>query len=107
VQEALFKGTFDARKYFSEQRSQTVMTLATSGKLPAVAAAQTPIPALMSSFPDTDPLHPPLVRAAEGHKAGDNLTRQVLRPLSPVASLPATTAGAPRRLLSYEKQRGW
>jgi len=49
VKKILLKGDFDARKYFSQSRSQAARNMVTSGKLPVVH--QPP-----SSLPVTDPL---------------------------------------------------
>ena len=49
VKNALLKGDFDARKYFSQSRSRAAREMVTSGRIPAVHA-------LLSSLPETDPL---------------------------------------------------
>jgi len=44
VKEALLKGAFDARKYFSRQQSRAAIDMVTSGKLPVVNSTQRPAP---------------------------------------------------------------
>lgn len=44
VKKALLKGTFDARKYFSQQQSHAAREMVTSGKLPAINWVQNPVP---------------------------------------------------------------
>ena len=54
VKEALLKGDFDARKYFSQQQSRVVLDMVTSGKLPVVGWAQSsssPVRSLSTTHP--------------------------------------------------------
>jgi NADPH-dependent 2,4-dienoyl-CoA reductase/sulfur reductase-like enzyme len=53
IEEALLKGDFDARKYFSEHRSRTIREMITSGKLPAVSPRPPALPQ-----PGFSPSHP-------------------------------------------------
>jgi len=71
VKEALLKGGFDARKYFSWQQSRAVIDMVTSGKLPAANLTQRPAPlsypspathSILNAYPprSTDALPSPL-----------------------------------------------
>jgi NAD(P)H-nitrite reductase large subunit len=71
VKDALLKGVFDARKYFSQQQSRAAIDMVTSGKLPAINWAQMPTPltypsptthAILNAYPphNTDALPSPL-----------------------------------------------
>jgi NADPH-dependent 2,4-dienoyl-CoA reductase/sulfur reductase-like enzyme len=50
IKKALLKGEFDARKYFSQRRSQAALDMVTSGKIPVVKPAYYPMPSVWS-FP--------------------------------------------------------
>jgi NADPH-dependent 2,4-dienoyl-CoA reductase/sulfur reductase-like enzyme len=50
IKKALLKGEFDARKYFSQRRSQAALDMVTSGKIPVVKPAYYPVPPVWS-FP--------------------------------------------------------
>jgi len=71
VKEALLKGDFDARKYFSQQQSRAAIDMVTSGKLPVINWTQWPTPlahpsptthSVLNAYSprNTDALPPPL-----------------------------------------------
>jgi NAD(P)H-nitrite reductase large subunit len=95
VKEALLKGHFDARKYFSQQSSISVRELATSGKLPVVRTTQRLSLPVTRSQPESDARQSP-----------DRGKHEVARPPSIVGSIPLTTfpritAGAQFRSIRY------
>lgn len=80
VKEALLKGRFDARKYFAQQSSISIMDLATSGKLPVVRTTQ------RLSSPVTQSL-----QESVSHQLPERRKHEVARPPSIVGSIPLTT----------------
>ncbi|HEY6407954.1 MAG TPA: FAD-dependent oxidoreductase [Ktedonobacteraceae bacterium] len=76
VKEALLRGTFDARKYFSQQHSRSALAMPSPGKQPVVITAKTAFPSVIQSRPESDSL-----------SLLDQRKRQIDRPLSIVGSM--------------------
>lgn len=54
IKKALLKGTFDARMYLSQRRSNAAHTLLATGKLPDISSEK--LPAIVRTLPTTGPL---------------------------------------------------
>ena len=67
IKKALLKGEFDARKYFSQTRSQAALDMVTSGKIPVVKPISYPM-APVRSFPVVahHPSYIPIIAAQYG-----------------------------------------
>ena len=92
VKEALLKGDFDARKYFSRQQSRAAIDMVTSGKLPAANLTQRPAPlsypspathAILNAYPprSTDAL-PPFIGAGDAIEMSPRQTEPLNEPIA-------------------------
>ena len=108
LKDALLKGTFDARTYFSQRHSIAVFDMAISGKIPVVRTTQRALPPVRSTLPERVSLS-----SLEKERA------QADRPLSivgsaasaasvasvPITPLPRPSAGVQFRVIHSPTER--
>lgn len=102
IKTALLKGEFDARKYFSQRRSQAALDMVTSGKIPVVKPAYSPmIPARSMPVVAHRPLHAPINAAQYGPTVRSSTTpASAASAIANMKTLQAETLGQPLVVIS-------